>query len=95
MYAAAKGISRSRLEDRSLALFIGMTIKPAITKSGSGTKIRRGKIPYSKAVIPAMIETGTVNIATKNISEMYVSGKILTRPLSRETFTWVKTFFKK
>ena len=84
-----------RLEDLSLALFIGMTIKPAITKRGRGTKIRRGRKPYSKAITPAITETGTVNKATKNISETYVSGKILTRPFSRETLNWVNTFLKK
>jgi hypothetical protein len=43
MYAAAKGISRSKFDDLSLALDRGATKKPTITKSGTGTKISRGK----------------------------------------------------
>ena len=44
MYAAAKGISRSKFDDRSLALELGTAKNPATTKSGSGTKISTGKI---------------------------------------------------
>ena len=69
MYAAAKGISRSTPEALSLALFIGTTRKPPITKSGRGTKIKRGKIPYSKATLAAITETGRVRSAMKNIRE--------------------------
>jgi hypothetical protein len=70
MYAAAKGISRSKLEDLSLALFIGTTIKPAITKSGRGTKIKRGKNPVIKARTTPIIDTGRVSIAERSINEM-------------------------
>jgi hypothetical protein len=49
-------------------------MNPTITKRGKGTSIKRGKKPKSKAIIPAETETGTVNSATKNINEMYVSG---------------------
>jgi hypothetical protein len=70
MYAAAKGISRSKLEARSLALFIGTIRKPPITKSGSGTKISRGMNPESRAINAAATETGRVKIAIRNISEM-------------------------
>jgi len=74
MYAAAKGISRSRPEDLSLALFIGTIRKPAITKRGRKAKARMGKNPKAKAAATAKIDTGRVNSATNNISEMYVSG---------------------
>jgi hypothetical protein len=69
IYAAAKGISRSKLEDLSLALFIGTTRKPPITKSGRGTKIKRAKNPVIKARTAPIIETGRVIIAEKNIKE--------------------------
>jgi hypothetical protein len=69
MYAAAKGISRSKLEDLSLALFIGTTRKPPITKSGRGTKIKRGKNPVIRARTAPTIETGRVSMAERNISE--------------------------
>jgi hypothetical protein len=74
MYAAAKGISRSTPEALSLALFMGTIKNPAITKRGRGTKIKRGRKLYSKATIPAITETGTVNNEMKNINEIYVSG---------------------
>jgi hypothetical protein len=70
IYAAAKGISRSKLEDLSLALFIGTTRKPPITKSGSGTKIKRGKNPVVNARTAPIIETGRVSMAERNIKEM-------------------------
>jgi hypothetical protein len=70
MYAAAKGISRSKLEDLSLALFIGTTRKPPITKRGRGTKIKSGKNPVIKARTAPIIETGRVSMAERNIKEM-------------------------
>src|SRR5512141_1687366 len=73
MYAAAKGISLSKPEDLSLALFIGTTKKPSITKRGNGTKIKMGKKLNVNAATPATIETGTVRKVIKNISDMYVS----------------------
>ena len=80
MYAAAKGISRSKPEERSLELFIGTTRKPAITKRGSGTKIKRGRIPVNKARLAAIIETGRVNNATKNIGKRMFQNKFLRVP---------------
>jgi len=74
MYAAAKGISRSKFEERSLALDMGMTRKPAITKRGTGTKISRGKNPVSNARHAPKTEIGKVKIAVKSIKETYVSG---------------------
>jgi hypothetical protein len=70
MYAAAKGISRSKPWDLSLALFMGTTRKPTITNRGSGTRIKRGRMPKDKAANPAKIETGKVSKAMKNINEM-------------------------
>jgi hypothetical protein len=69
MYAAAKGISRSKLVALLPALFFGTNIKPIITKTGVGTKISRGKNWYNKARVNAIAETGRVSIATKNINE--------------------------
>jgi hypothetical protein len=45
MYAAAKGISRSKLEDLSLPLFSGTIRNPATTKRGRNAKARIGKKP--------------------------------------------------
>jgi hypothetical protein len=70
MYAAAKGISRSRPVDLSLELFRGTMRKPPITNKGRKTKISRGKIPNVNATNPARIEIGKVNRAIKNINEM-------------------------
>jgi len=69
MYAAAKGISRSKPEDLSLALFIGTIRKPPITKRGRGTNSNKGRNPDIKAMLAAMTETGTVSKAMKNIKE--------------------------
>jgi len=74
MYAAAKGISRSRPEDLSLELFMGTIRKPTITNRGRKARARMGKNPKVNATATAKIDTGRVNNATKNISEMYVSG---------------------
>jgi len=70
MYAAAKGISRSKFDDRSLALELGTARNPANTKSGSGTKISTGKIWKSKTITIATTDTGRVSMAVKNINEM-------------------------
>jgi hypothetical protein len=74
MYAAAKGISRSNPEDLSLPLFNGTIRKPQITKRGRKAKAKIGKNPKVKATATAKTDTGRVNITTKNIKEMYVSG---------------------
>jgi hypothetical protein len=69
MYAAANGISRSKLVALSPALFFGTNRKPKITKSGTGTKISKGRKPVNRAKIIPNAETGSVNIAQKNITE--------------------------
>jgi len=43
IYAAAKGNSRSKLMERSLALFMGTATKPTTTNTGMTAKIRSGK----------------------------------------------------
>jgi hypothetical protein len=70
IYAAAKGISLSKFDALSLDLEIGVKIKPAITKSGVGMRIRRGRKPVIIARTKPTAETGTVSRAIKNISEM-------------------------
>jgi hypothetical protein len=95
MYAAAKGNSRSKLMERSLALFIGTTKKPAITNSGRNAKSRSGKKLSFITRKTAIIEMGRVSRAQKNIKETYVSGYILTRPRSKAPASEGKTFFRK
>jgi len=55
-------------------LFMGTIRKPTITNRGRKARARMGKNPKVNATATAKIDTGRVNNATKNISEMYVSG---------------------
>jgi len=68
-YAAAKGISLSKFADRSLALFEGIAMNPATTKSGVGTKIRRGINRVSKTSTIPNTDMGRVSRAVKIIIE--------------------------
>jgi hypothetical protein len=67
MYAAAKGISRSRELALSLAFIEGVIMKIIITKKGAGTKKIR-KVNLSKySRIRATTDTGIARTAQRNI----------------------------
>jgi hypothetical protein len=70
MYAAAKGISRSKPVALSLALDVGIIKKIPATNRGTGTKISSGKKWVSKTSTMPIAETGSASTQAKNIIEM-------------------------
>ena len=68
IYAAAKGISRSKPVALRWRYSLGQHRKPTTTKSGTKTKARKGKKLVRANVNPST-ETGTVKNAIKNIIE--------------------------
>jgi hypothetical protein len=73
-YVAAKGISLSTELALSLAMDIGTTMNPIMMYAGIGTSSSRGKNWKKYVSTIAMILTGKVRRASRNIRETYVSG---------------------
>ena len=70
MYAAAKGISRSKPDALSLALDVGMNKNPTTMKRGIGTRISSGIMWVNRTITMPNAETGRVSRTAKNIIEM-------------------------
>jgi hypothetical protein len=69
MYAAAKGISRSKVDERSLALEVGIKMKRPITINGAKSKIIAGNRLNSNKRTTPTTDKGIVHTEKKSISE--------------------------
>jgi len=70
MYAAAKGISRSKPDALSLALDVGINRNPTTMKRGIGTRTSNGKKWVNTTSTIPTAETGREIRAAKNIIEI-------------------------